>query len=37
MGTVLPLRDVIQYLTLIVGDGLILAFWWFVMSRLGDR
>jgi hypothetical protein len=37
MGTVLPLRDVIQYLVLIVADGLILAFWWLVMSRLGDR
>ena len=37
MGSFLPLHDIIQYLTLIVADGLILAFWWFVMSRLGDR
>jgi hypothetical protein len=37
VGTILPLSDVVQYLTLIVADVLILAFWWFVMSRLGDR
>ena len=37
MEKYLPLSDVLSYLTLLVADGLILAFWWFVMSRLGDR
>lgn len=30
-------HDLIQFLILAGADGLILVFWWFVMSRLGDR
>jgi hypothetical protein len=33
----LPLRDVFWYALMIGADVLIVMFWWFVMSRLGDR
>jgi hypothetical protein len=32
----LPFDDIGQYSLLVVADALILMFWWFIMSRLGD-
>jgi hypothetical protein len=33
----LPLRDILWYGLMVGADVLIVLFWWFVMSRLGDR
>lgn len=33
----LPWDDFLRYGLMVVADVLIVMFWWFVMSRLGDR
>jgi hypothetical protein len=33
----LPWDDFLRYALMIVADVLIVMFWWYVMSRLGDR